>query len=164
MCCFPQEKKNGLGSLLICNLSVYLCVCVPRTQVSGCPLMEARGWQEVSSSVALCLMTGHSLPYDGAHRFIQSGCPASPVILLPPASPARALWVHTAILGFYIASEEWSLGPHACAASQGTTSPNPQLFFETESWYVVHAGLKLLILLLHPPKAWDYPYGPTHSI
>jgi hypothetical protein len=32
--------------------------------------------------------------------------------------------------------------------------------FEARSHYVAQAGLKLMILLLQPPKCWDYKY-PT---
>lgn len=34
--------------------------------------------------------------------------------------------------------------------------PQPLTFFETESCCIAPAGLKLAILLLQPPKGWDY--------
>jgi hypothetical protein len=37
------------------------------------------------------------------------------------------------------------------------------LFLETESHYVAQAGFELKILLLQPPKCWDYRCVPPSS-
>jgi hypothetical protein len=40
---------------------------------------------------------------------------------------------------------------------------NELSFPELGSHYVVHAGLELTIILLQPPKGWDYKHDPSHS-